>query len=123
MLHAIADLPPVPLYDALETSAFDHEAHSLLPTPLSGPLPLKLILCRKFGKLCVQIQTHTIDGKRDLKKIEGVVLLAYCWRVVLHTVDSPRALSHKHFQLTVSSIFIQSGIQGMQTFRELKART
>jgi len=35
----VADLPPVPLYDALETAAFDHEAHSLLPTPPSGPLP------------------------------------------------------------------------------------
>jgi len=32
-------------------------------------------------------------------------------------------MSHEHFQLTVSSMLIQSGIQGMQTFRELKART
>jgi len=32
-------------------------------------------------------------------------------------------MSHKHFQLTISTLLIQSGLEGMQTFRELQACT
>jgi len=74
VLRTAEHLPPVPLYEALETSAFDHEAHSLQPSEWPSTY-LRSLFCA--GNLA----------------------------------DS------------VSRMLIQSGIQGMQTFRELRART